>query len=538
VKAIIADDEHLVRFSLKSMLEELGLGISVVAEAANGEDLLAQIARHHPDICFVDIRMPGLNGLAAIRKAREAGSRTRWIILTSHAEFEYANEAIRLGAAAYLLKPCGPANLAETLTPLLRQLRQERQDRTVAFERALIIALGAPEPDLADLPPLQAAWLVLLRPDCGAAAGHQERGAFTAETIRSLRAFIARQLSGSLMAATWLLAPNQIVVTAAWEAGDPDGHQAALALRESVAGLAADSAGSPLRLTGLAADGLESWPAYRQALETLRGLQPQRIILGSAAIHALPALQRRLASLSPAVRELGAMVEDFILARERGETPDLAPRAAALRDCLAAACGSPAAQQAKLATSPGCMGEQQAKLATSPGCMGEQQAKLATSPAPPHLAAAAAYLAFRTGVAAPEAPGGEPTVAGLLDWADSLVSGTRAELPDLRRAADATARVVERVENYLRQNLKAEVRVPDIARDLGLSPNYLSSVYHKLTACTISERLAGLRLELARELLMRPGSQVKEVAAEVGYKSTRHFAQLYRERYGQYPSGR
>ena len=103
---------------------------------------------------------------------------------------------------------------------------------------------------------------------------------------------------------------------------------------------------------------------------------------------------------------------------------------------------------------------------------------------------------------------------------------------------DANTRVVEKVEQYLRQNLRSTIRVPEIAAALGLSPNYLSSIYHRLTACTISERVTGLRLEMARELLIRPGSQVKEVAAEVGYHSTRHFALLYRERFGHYPSAR
>ena len=119
MKVIIADDEPLVRYGLKSMLEELELGLELVSEAANGEDLVLQISKHHPDICFVDIRMPGLNGLSAIKRAHDAGLYARWIIMTSHAEFEYANEAIRLGASAYLLKPVGPSTLRETLLPLL-----------------------------------------------------------------------------------------------------------------------------------------------------------------------------------------------------------------------------------------------------------------------------------------------------------------------------------------------------------------------------------------------------------------------------------
>jgi len=112
---LIADDEHLVRYGLRSMLEELNLGLQVVAEAADGEALVALVLKHRPDVAFVDIRMPGLSGLAAIRKARKAGSATRWVILSSHAEFDYASEAIQLGVAAYLLKPAGPAQVADVV---------------------------------------------------------------------------------------------------------------------------------------------------------------------------------------------------------------------------------------------------------------------------------------------------------------------------------------------------------------------------------------------------------------------------------------
>lgn len=493
MKAIIADDEHLVRYSLRSMLEELQIGITIVAEAANGEDLLIQIGKHHPDICFVDIRMPGINGLSAIKKARDAGSRARWIILTSHAEFEYASEAIRLGASAYLLKPAGPSNLSEMLVPLIKELEEERQERAIRFERSLMVAMGSSNPEIAELPPLSTAWLVLLHLDCAAAAAHSDCRAFGSDTILKLRALIASCLTGSLVAATWLLEPEVIIVTAAWEDTDGDSHQASSSLREQISIMVQSTADTSLHLTGVAADGLHSWLEFGQALAASRDFLPYRIVFGNSTIHALAALQRRLASISQPRRAISGLVEDFILARERGDVPDLGDRAQLIRDCLAAA-------------------------GTSPG-----------------LDNVARYLAFRTGM---EAPPLGASSSDLLNWADNLVASTRAALADIRRSADANTRVVEKVEQYLRLNLNSEIRVPAIASALGLSPNYLSSVYHKLTHCTISERLVGLRLDMARQLLAHPGSQVKDVAAKVGYKSTRHFAQLYHGRFGSYPSGR
>lgn len=494
MKVVIADDEHLVRYSLKSMIEELDLGLTVVAEASDGEGLLTALARFQPELCFVDIRMPGLGGLAAIRKARKTGSKAKWIILTSHAEFEYASEALQLGASAYLLKPAGPTQLAEVLVPLVKAAHRERREESVRFEHALVAALSSPGSVLSAPPVVAAAWLEALRIDARAGCSPRERGDFAGTLVHQLRETALDQLTGSLVTAVWLAGPDQVLVTAGWYEADADGRNAAAHLKELVGITVKQSSQASVRLTGFVAEGLDSWEAFRAALDDLGRVVPHRIILGTCVCHSLGVLQRRLEALPPAVACLPEQVEAFIQTRERGEIPALEAQAQALRDAFAAA-GSATA----------------------------------------HLEAAARYLAFRTGLEPPPASTG---AAGLVAWADGLVTATRAELPDLRRAADFQSRVVEKVDQYLRQNLRSEVRVPDIASVLGLSPNYLSTVYHRLTQSTISERLADLRLDLSRELLARPGSQVKEVAAAVGYKSTRYFARLYHKRFGHYPSGR
>jgi len=120
MKVIIADDERLIRAGLKSMLSEAKIPLDIAGEATNGEELVELVKRHLPEIAFVDIKMPKMNGLEAISKGKLYSPNTQWIILTGYAEFDYAREAIKLGAANYLLKPVSPDELNETLEVLIK----------------------------------------------------------------------------------------------------------------------------------------------------------------------------------------------------------------------------------------------------------------------------------------------------------------------------------------------------------------------------------------------------------------------------------
>ena len=110
MKIVIADDEKYIRIGLKSMLHDLHLPL-VVEEAANGEELIKIVKTWHPDLALVDIKMPGLNGLEAIKIMNEMDVPTKWCILTTYTKFNYAKEAIKLNVIDYLLKPVKPEQL-------------------------------------------------------------------------------------------------------------------------------------------------------------------------------------------------------------------------------------------------------------------------------------------------------------------------------------------------------------------------------------------------------------------------------------------
>lgn len=105
MKLMVIDDERLVRRGLQSVIDWASYGFSIVAEAEDGQEGLQKILDVKPDIVLLDIRMPVLNGTELMRMARSGGFKGRFILLSGYADFNYAMEAIKMGATDYLLKP-------------------------------------------------------------------------------------------------------------------------------------------------------------------------------------------------------------------------------------------------------------------------------------------------------------------------------------------------------------------------------------------------------------------------------------------------
>lgn len=119
--ALIADDEPLLREALARQLSEAWPELEVVAEARNGREALSRFEALHPDVCFLDVQMPGLSGVDV---ARRIGRRAHVVFVTAHDQ--YAVQAFAEGVLDYLVKPVDHARLAETVARLKERLRAER----------------------------------------------------------------------------------------------------------------------------------------------------------------------------------------------------------------------------------------------------------------------------------------------------------------------------------------------------------------------------------------------------------------------------
>lgn len=114
IRLLLCDDHELVRTGLRGFLE-LQPDMVVVGEAGTAEEAIAAVPTTAPDIVLMDLVLPGLSGVEAVRRLRERHPEVRVVVLTSFAGQDAVLSAVRAGAAGYLLKDIGPGELADAL---------------------------------------------------------------------------------------------------------------------------------------------------------------------------------------------------------------------------------------------------------------------------------------------------------------------------------------------------------------------------------------------------------------------------------------
>ncbi len=119
LRILLADDHALFRAGMKALLNELA-DVEVCAEAKDGRETLAQVERHRPDVVLIDIAMAGMNGLEAVARIARAHPEIKAVVLSMHATEAYVLEALRAGAAGYLVKDADPEELALALRAVRR----------------------------------------------------------------------------------------------------------------------------------------------------------------------------------------------------------------------------------------------------------------------------------------------------------------------------------------------------------------------------------------------------------------------------------
>lgn len=114
VRVLVVDDDALVRSGLRMMLGGTD-AVEVVAEATDGDEVLAAVDAHHPDVVLLDLRMPRLDGLAALDLLRSQPSPPEVVVLTTFDADDHVLRALRSGAAGFLVKDTPPAEIVRAI---------------------------------------------------------------------------------------------------------------------------------------------------------------------------------------------------------------------------------------------------------------------------------------------------------------------------------------------------------------------------------------------------------------------------------------
>lgn len=130
LKVVVIDDEDLVRKGIVLEVDWQSIGCMVVGEASNGEEGLEAVHKYSPDLIITDIRMPKMDGIEMLKQLRDENNQVNVIFLTAYSDFTYAQNAIKLLAADYLLKPFEDGELENAVLRVKQRLDENTKKNT------------------------------------------------------------------------------------------------------------------------------------------------------------------------------------------------------------------------------------------------------------------------------------------------------------------------------------------------------------------------------------------------------------------------
>ena len=142
-RVVIAEDEAIIRLDLKEILQDEGY--DVVGETGRGDEAVELVRRHGPDVAILDVKMPGMDGLAAARAIAELRTDVVVLVLTAFSQRALIEEARDAGVAAYLVKPFQRSELIPAIEQAVARSREERAIDDEVDQAAGAGASGAAE---------------------------------------------------------------------------------------------------------------------------------------------------------------------------------------------------------------------------------------------------------------------------------------------------------------------------------------------------------------------------------------------------------
>ena len=131
IKVLIAEDEEGILYSISNAFSWENMGCEIIGLAQNGIQALEYSLSTPPDIVISDIVMPGIDGITFLRYLKEKYPNTQFIILTGHRNFEYACDALNLGAAVFLLKPVNYKELENHLEKIINTILASQDPKSM-----------------------------------------------------------------------------------------------------------------------------------------------------------------------------------------------------------------------------------------------------------------------------------------------------------------------------------------------------------------------------------------------------------------------
>jgi len=502
-KLLIVDDEQVEREGLKAMLRKPFPGWRMEL-AKNGAEALDQVRREPPELILMDIKMPGMSGLAAAERILAEYPDIKFIMVTAYEMFEYAQSALRLGVKDYLLKPSRPGEIVETVGRVVGEIERERREiaERSRAERTIVRMMPVIESDIVTQLIYDHVHEVDLEEMVDLLGGDRRKQSF-AILLRMNRGGPSGVFRDALRQA--LKQMDNV-----WAGAQSDNQIPLILFREPELSYRAQASVFVRQLLDLAeAGGTVSVVGIGQAYESLRDIRySYQEALIATADSDLPSKHRFYEDI-PAIGELQ---EDYPSKREEQQF-----------------IGRIRFRQWQ---------EVEAMVMDFVSkCEKHGMHILQAGQRALELLWVVYRVLTELGVEAQR-----PALSFRMQDYRQLRAEASGALGKLAQAADRwfegrdEPHAVERIKQYIVDHSKEDLSLERIAAEFRLSPFYISKIFKEETGVNYIDFLTELRMERARAMLIDPTIPLKEVAYEVGYHDPNYFSKVFKKSSGVSPS--
>ena len=515
-RVLLVDDEEDIREGISRKMDWLGLGFSLVGEAANGQDALELAESLRPDVILTDIKMPFMDGLELCRILTDRLPAARFVVFSGFDAFEYAKQAIQMNVVEYILKPINADELSAVLRRLKDQLDRERAERrnvellrsrymeNLPILRELFYANlldGRIEPGTEreraahlDIDLQGEEWAVGL-----AYIGSDRRDALSTLSVQKL-------LEESLTADRCRLTLYNDWVAVIVSLTESFTIYDLIRVLDRVCTLAASYLGLTLTV-GVGAPCKELSGMARSAAEARTALEYRSMVGRGQVIY--------IGDLEPD----GGQVLTFEEADERtltaavrlGSEQEVQDAAAALAGKIREA--NPSAGQYNLFLME--LVTHLMKMTRRSGVGVEE--------------------VFGTGFSLPIQDSALPSLEELEDWCAERYLRLRTLIR--RRQTDSAGQTVETAKEYIRQHYaESDLSVEKLCAYLHLSSTYFSTLFKRETGTSFTAYVTTVRMEAAAEAIRGTEEKTYLIAQRCGYEDPNYFSYVFKRHFGVTPT--
>lgn len=540
LKLMAVDDEQIVLDSIRFLVEREVEDFTLVATARSGREAILKAEETVPDLILMDIRMPGIDGLEAIREIKQRLPAMRFIIISAYEQFGYARQAIELGVLDYVVKPLKRQMLRDILAKAALELERERRRRQrdlenlekleklmPVLEQGFIHSIllhrelgGEIEKyrDLFDLSSSHAYMMVIEMQDPMAAG--QENAIGTGIRAQSLYPSVCERLRSHRVALVGPLIVNRIDACLMVDARASSGL-----LQEDL-----QDATRPDRMDDAGNEYQQRLSAISLAEDLLAMLSGHEGLSCRIGIGGLHPVADMVASHDEAIRALHLAPNGGIV-----HIMDVRPAEPGTMDWIRFEQGLLTGLEE--GDEAGLAGLLERIFAEMSVLDPKARNKLIEWMVVAHRVAAEndvredrmldcqTYLSELLGISSESL---------FRDWYVQRIQLLAARIREAR--SGKTSRIIETARRILEAEFATEISLEGLANRVNLSPRYFSRLFKDETGTNFIDCLTTLRIDKAKELMRKTDKSVKEICYEVGYSDPNYFSRLFRKQTGVTPT--